>query len=61
MDLQAKFLLTTLAIFYTIASLSTAYAADEPENMIKFRQNVMKSVGAHITNIATNYWIDRAD
>ena len=52
MGLQAKFLLTTLAIFYAIFSISTAYAADEPENMIKFRQNVMKSVGAHITNIA---------
>ena len=52
MGLQAKSLLTTLAIFFTIISLSTAYAADEPENVIKYRQNVMKSVGAHIANIA---------
>ena len=29
-----------------------AHAADEPANIIKYRQNVMKSVGANISNLA---------
>ncbi|HIA20959.1 MAG TPA: cytochrome c [Alphaproteobacteria bacterium] len=47
-----KHILTAIATVCTIISLSTAHAADEPENIIKFRQNVMKGNGAHITNIA---------
>ena len=52
MGLQNKYLVTILATILAIISLSTAYAADEPENIIKFRQTVMKGNGAHITNIA---------
>ena len=52
MGLQNKYLVTILATILAIISLSTAYAADEPENIIKFRQAVMKGNGAHITNIA---------
>ena len=37
-----------------VAALSAgaALAADEPANLIKYRQNVMKSVGANISNLA---------
>ena len=52
MGLQNKYLVTILATNLAIISISTAYAADEPENIIKFRQTVMKGNGAHITNIA---------
>ena len=52
MGLQNKYLVTILATILAIISLSTAYVADEPENIIKFRQTVMKGNGAHITNIA---------
>ena len=31
---------------------NAALAADEPENVLKYRQNLMKSVGANISNIA---------
>lgn len=31
---------------------NTVQAADEPANIIKYRQNVMKAVGARLTNIA---------
>ena len=41
-----------LAAGLGFTTLSGASAADEPANLIKFRVNVMKAVGAHITNIA---------
>ena len=52
MTARIKHVLTVVATVCTIVGLSTAHAADEPENIIKYRQNVMKGVGAHITNIA---------
>lgn len=36
----------------SIAVTAPTIAADEPENIIKYRQNVMKAVGAHLTNVA---------
>ncbi len=35
-----------------LGGLSGTQAADEPANIIKYRQNVMKSIGGHISNIA---------
>ena len=52
MTARIKHVLTVVATVCTIFGLSTAYAADEPENIIKYRQNLMKGIGAHITNIA---------
>lgn len=33
-------------------AIGSAWAADEPENLIKYRQHVMKSVGANISSLA---------
>ena len=52
MAARTKHILIAFAPVCAIVTLSAAHAADEPENIIKFRQNVMKGVGAHITNIA---------
>jgi len=35
-----------------IGGANAALAADEPDKILSYRQNVMKSVGANITNIA---------
>ena len=35
-----------------VIGVSAGHAADEAENIIKYRQNVMKSIGGHIANIA---------
>ena len=43
---------TILALVLLITSLPDAQATDEAKDVIKFRQNVMKGVGAHINNIA---------
>ena len=52
MTVRTKHALAAIVAACTIFSLTTAHAADEPEKMVKFRQNLMKGVGAHITNIA---------
>ncbi len=41
-----------LLLVLVIIGLPNAQAADEANDVIKFRQNVMKGVGAHINNIA---------
>ncbi len=41
-----------VAVALTVMGASPGHAADEPENIIKYRQNVMKSMGGHIANIA---------
>ena len=43
---------TILALVLSILSLPDTRAEDEAKDVIKFRQNVMKGVGAHINNIA---------
>ena len=52
MAVRTKHALAAIVAACTIISLTAAHAADEPENIVKFRQNLMKGVGAHITNIA---------
>ena len=42
--------LTALAIAFALGPV--AHAADEPANILKYRQNVMKSIGSNIGNIA---------
>ncbi len=44
--------LVALIMGSVVAINPQSQAADEPENIIKYRQNVMKAIGAHITNIA---------
>ena len=41
-----------LAVSVLGSGLMPVQAADEPANVIKYRRNVMKAQGAHITNIA---------
>ena len=41
-----------LALAVIIGGLPVAEAADEPENIIKYRRNVMKAVGANMGNLA---------
>ena len=43
---------TILALVLFIIGLPAVQAADEAKDVIKFRQNVMKGIGAHINNIA---------
>ncbi|MBT07526.1 MAG: hypothetical protein CMM32_11545 [Rhodospirillaceae bacterium] len=43
---------TILALVLFIPGSPNPQAADEAKDIIKFRQNVMKGVGAHINNIA---------
>ena len=52
MTVWTKHFLAAIVAACTIISLPTVHAADEPEHIVKFRQNLMKGVGAHITNIA---------
>ena len=52
MTVRTKHALAAIVAVCTFISLPAAHAADEPENIVKFRQNLMKGVGAHITNIA---------
>ena len=52
MTVRTKHVLAVIVAACAIISLTAAHAADEPENIVKFRQNLMKGVGAHITNIA---------
>jgi cytochrome c556 len=40
------------AVALALVVAVTVEAADEPDNIIKYRRNVMKSVGANIANIA---------
>jgi cytochrome c556 len=40
------------AVFAVSLAMGAAQAADEPANILKYRQNLMKSVGANISNIA---------
>jgi cytochrome c556 len=49
----ARFMaLAVCAVGIGLVSVGSGWAADEPANLIKYRKNVMKSIGAHITNIA---------
>ena len=41
-----------VAMALVIGALPVAQAADEPANVIKYRRNVMKGIGANIANIA---------
>ncbi|MDP6515857.1 MAG: cytochrome c [Alphaproteobacteria bacterium] len=41
-----------VAIVVLTLGLPLGHAADEPPNIIKYRQNVMKAQGGHISNIA---------
>ena len=41
-----------LAVGLSAVVASQAFAADEPANVIKYRQNVMRSIGGHIGAIA---------
>jgi cytochrome c556 len=41
-----------LALAIMIGGLPVAEAADEPENIIKYRRNVMKAVGGNMGNLA---------
>ena len=52
--MRLKQTICAIAIFTVCATLSpmNSDAADESENIIKFRKNVMKGIGAHISNIA---------
>ena len=43
---------TILALVLFIIGLPAVQAADEAKDVIKFRQNLMKGIGAHINNIA---------
>ena len=43
---------TSITLIFFALGFSVSHAADEPDDIIKFRQNVMKGVGAHINNIA---------
>ena len=45
-------LFALLAVVVAVAGMVTAGAADEPENVLKYRQSVMKSHAAHIGAIA---------
>ena len=40
------------ALSFAVVAGSGSFAADEPENVIKYRRNVMKAIGANIANIA---------
>ena len=40
-----------LAAMIALTTVTTAEAADEPANVIKYRQKVMSSIGAHIGSI----------
>ncbi len=42
----------SLALAILIGGLPVAEAADEPENIIKYRRNVMKAVGGNMGNLA---------
>ena len=42
----------SLMLAILVGGLSAALAADEPENIIKYRRNVMKAVGANMGNLA---------
>jgi cytochrome c556 len=40
------------ALSFTAVTGSDGFTADEPANIIKYRRNVMKAIGANIANIA---------
>ncbi len=40
------------AVVFMTLGLPLSQAADEPQNIIKYRQNLMKAQGGHISNIA---------
>jgi cytochrome c556 len=42
----------SLMLAILVGGLPAALAADEPENIIKYRRNVMKAVGANMGNLA---------
>ena len=48
---RKKFAAAIAFIFFTLG-FPVLQAADDPNDIIKFRQNVMKGIGAHINNIA---------
>jgi len=49
---RRKTFVTTIVLIFCILGFPISQAADDADDMIKFRQTVMKGIGAHINNIA---------